>query len=92
MKRIAIITPFILPVPNVSGGAVEELITKLIDQNEQNRGFHIDLYTMDNEKINSDNYKNTDIIKIKKGNITSFADRFCDRMVTLTAWSSAVSA
>lgn len=81
MKRIAIITPFILPVPNVSGGAVEELITKLIDQNEQNRGFHIDLYTMDNEKINSDNYKNTDIIKIKKGSITSFADRFCDRMV-----------
>ena len=40
IKRICIIMPSKLPVPNIKGGAIETLITLLIDQNEIQKKVH----------------------------------------------------
>ena len=34
MKKICLVTPCILPVPAVQGGAIETLVTMLVEQNE----------------------------------------------------------
>ena len=34
MKKIALVLPEVYPVPAVKGGAIEELVTILIEQNE----------------------------------------------------------
>jgi len=62
MKKIAIITPGILPVPSLQGGAVEKLIDNLIDQNEFKGLLKIDVFSISPingikiKKLNS-NYK-----------------------------------
>ena len=35
MKRICIIMPGKLPIPNIMGGAIETLMTLLLDENEK---------------------------------------------------------
>ena len=59
MKKVAIVTPGILPVPAVEGGGVETLIQYLIDQNEENHSLDIDLYTLESNKYNLTKYKHT---------------------------------
>ncbi len=64
MKKVAIVSPMILPVPDVNGGAVEKLITQIIEQNEKRGDIQFDLYTIyDNKIVNK--YKYTNIIQIK---------------------------
>ena len=46
MRRIAIVTPCILPVPATLGGAVEELITRIIKDNEKQNDYLIDLFSV----------------------------------------------
>lgn len=66
MKKLAIFTPEVLPVPAVRGGAVEQLITYLIEGNELNHIYDIDLYTVDDSLLDNISYKYTNLIKIKK--------------------------
>lgn len=47
--KLAIISPNILPVPALDGGAVEELTTYIIEENEESHRYDIDLYTIDND-------------------------------------------
>ena len=70
MKRIAIISPGALPVPAVKGGAVENLITYLVELNEKENKYKIDLYTIYDSKIKNRKYKNTNIIFINKNKIS----------------------
>ena len=63
-KKMALITPGFLPVPAVKGGGGEMLITKLIEQNEVEKKFDIDLYTIEDKQINTKKYKQTNIIFI----------------------------
>lgn len=65
MKKIAIISPGRLPVPAVKGGAVENLITYILEGNEKNKTFDIDLYTIYDKDIDVNKYSNTKIISIK---------------------------
>ena len=46
--KLAISAPNVLPVPALDGGAVEELTTYIIEENEQKHLYDIDLYTIDN--------------------------------------------
>ena len=78
MKRIAIIAPCILPVPATKGGAVEELITRLIDDNELNNCFSIDLYTLDDNDIDRA-YTHTRIIPVKETIVNRIINRFSDK-------------
>ena len=61
--KIAILTPGFLPVPAINGGAIESLITNLIDLNEIEHEFYIDIFTCDS--LQSFSYQYTSIIKIK---------------------------
>lgn len=70
MERIAIISPGALPVPAVKGGAVENLITYLLELNEQENKYKIDLYTIYDSKIKNIKYKNTNIISVNKNKIS----------------------
>ena len=79
MKKIAIIAPCILPVPASKGGAVEELITCIVDQNEISKQYVIDLYTITDSSYNLKKYSYTNIIPISLDIITSKMDRVCDK-------------
>lgn len=66
MLKLAIFSPNILPVPALDGGAVEELTTYIIEENEKKHVYDIDLYTIDNDnRLSNFKYKYTNIIRIK---------------------------
>ncbi|WP_214756199.1 glycosyltransferase family 4 protein [Exiguobacterium sp. s157] len=62
--KIGIITPGFLPVPAVKGGAIEMLITNMIEQNEKSGINKIDVYTISSPELNNCNFKHTSIIQI----------------------------
>lgn len=66
IKKLAIFSPGFLPVPDVKGGAIEQLITYFINENEVRYQYDIDLYTIDDILLNDVVYKHTRLIKIKK--------------------------
>lgn len=82
MKKtyIAIITPCILPVPAVLGGAVEVLITNIIEENERRGAYTIDLYTIGHERIQNVKYQYTDMIRIDMSRVTYWTDRILDKL------------
>ena len=80
MKNIAVITPCILPVPAVDGGAVEELITHLIKANESSESLAIDLYSIASDSYSNFLYKNTNIIQIFPSNIKLHIDKYIDAL------------
>lgn len=67
--KLAILTPGFIPVPAVEGGAVEQLITYFVEENEKYHGYDIDLYTVQNPKLNKFNYKYTNLIQVRKRSI-----------------------
>ena len=73
--KIAFITPGFVPVPAVKGGAIERLMTYLIEQNEDANEFDIDLYTVDHPKLANIKFKNTKINKIKLNKIEEIYNR-----------------
>ena len=50
MLKVCLILPKGLPVPNVKGGAIESLVTDLINQNEIEKKLDITVYSIYNEK------------------------------------------
>lgn len=69
LKKAAIITPGILPVPAVNGGAVESLITYIIEGNEDNPQFEFTVFTCPCTKLDQLNYKYTKIIQVSNDGI-----------------------
>lgn len=66
--RIVIATPMQLPVPDVKGGAIERLITMLIEENEKDNLLDIHVISVSDEKAEecADAYKNSTIHYLKK--------------------------
>lgn len=62
--KLAIFTPGFMPVPDVNGGAIEQLITKIIDANEIEKTFDIDIYTKDNVLLNEYKFERTNLIRV----------------------------
>jgi len=81
MEHIAIVTSGILPVPAVKGGAVEVLLTYIIEQNEIKPEFYIDVYTIADENLCGVSYKYTNIIQIKFPIILKLTDKIFDKLV-----------
>ncbi len=79
MKKLAILAPCILPVPASKGGAVEELITCIINQNEISKAFAIDLYTIADSSYSLKSYSCTNIIPISFDSITLKLDKVFDK-------------
>lgn len=67
MKSIAILTAGTLPVPPVKGGAVENLINLLLNENEENAKVEFNVFSIfdKNAVIQSKNYSHTNFIFIK---------------------------
>ena len=78
-KRIAIVTPCILPVPATLGGAVEELITTIISDNETEKDFLIDLYSISDENAKTGSLISTYVINIDYKVPLKIADKFLDK-------------
>ncbi len=79
MKRIAIITPCILPVPASKGGAVEGLITKIINDNERLKDYSIDLFTIADDAGSNNSFSYTNTIKVESSGIIRTIDRLSDK-------------
>lgn len=75
-KRIAIIAPSHLPIPNVKGGAIETLTTALLDENEYQNKFIFDVYSIHDEKavIKSEEYKNSNFYYYNRDWLGSLLD------------------
>lgn len=63
-KRMAVISAGFLPVPAVDGGAGEVLTTEIINGNEINGNYYMDIYTIESSKLDKFDYKNAEIIQI----------------------------
>lgn len=75
MKRIAIVGLNVYPIPCIKGGAIEALMTTLLDQNEKNPTFEFTVYTVKDKQLKKVNeqYKYTRIIEVsEKGLLALF--------------------
>ncbi len=79
MKRIAIITPCILPVPATKGGAVENLISRIVKDNEKRGNYIIDLFTIGHDEALDYSFSYTNLIHIRPSVITKTTDRILDK-------------
>lgn len=66
-KKICLFPTIMFPVPNVKGGAIETLITNIIDENEKENKLDITVISIDDPKAKekSKKYQNTQFIFIK---------------------------
>lgn len=80
MKKIALVLPEVYPVPAVKGGAIEELVTILIEQNEIEQKAEFIVFSMENAEAMeiAKKYKHTKIIYLPR---TTFADRLLNRVI-----------
>ena len=80
MKRIALVLPEVYPVPAVKGGAIEELVTILIEQNEIEKKVEFVVFSMENELAmeKAKEYKYTKMVYIPK---TTLGDRLVNRVL-----------
>lgn len=80
MKKIALVLPEVYPVPAVKGGAIEELVTILIEQNEIEKKVEFVVFSMENEQAmeKAKEYKHTKMVYIPK---TTLWDRLINRVL-----------
>lgn len=80
MKKIALVLPEVYPVPAVKGGAIEELVTILIEQNEIEQKAEFVVFSMEDEKARekANAYRHTKMVYLPK---TNFADRILNRIL-----------
>ena len=80
VKKIALVVPEGLPVPAVKGGAIEELVTILIEENEIKHQAEFYVFSVENEISieRAKNYRYTHMIYLPP---TSLADRIGNRVI-----------
>lgn len=79
MKKVCIVSPMFLPVPPVRGGAIENLINIIIEENEKNKEFFLDIYTIHDKNI-VNKYKQTNIIQIEINPLLFFIQRSINKL------------
>lgn len=79
-EKIALVLPEAGPVPAVRGGAIEELLTILVEQNEIEHRVQFMVFCADNEQARAiaEKYKYSKIIYLPK---TTLADRLINRVI-----------
>lgn len=77
MKNIAIITSGFLPVPATKGGAVENLIVNLLNENEKNKKIKFEIFSIyDQDALNkSKKYENSNFRFIKVNHFIKNIDK-----------------
>lgn len=69
MKRIAIVGLDSFPIPSIRGGAIEDMMTALINKNEINPTFEFTVYTIKDKGLDRVKYQNTKIVQVKNNGI-----------------------
>lgn len=77
LKEIAMITSGFLPVPATKGGAVENLIVNLLDENEKNKTLNFQVFSVYDEKASNEalKYKYTKFKFIKINKFVKMIDK-----------------
>ncbi len=77
MKKIAMITSGFLPVPATKGGAVENLIVNLLNENEKNKKIKFEIFSIyDQDALNeSKKYENSNFRFIKVNPLIKIIDK-----------------
>ena len=77
MKKIAMITSGFLPVPATKGGAVENLIVNLLNENEKNKKIKFEIFSIyDQDALNkSKKYENSNFRFIKVNPFIKIIDK-----------------
>lgn len=83
MKKIALITSGFAPVPAVAGGAVEELTTILINENEKYNKYYFYIFTKYDKRLETYTYKNSDIIQIKISKFSLLFERIVNKVIRI---------
>lgn len=65
MREIIIVGPKEFPIPNVKGGAIQTLVTSLIDENEKEGSVFIHVITCANKELDKLHYRFCELIQIK---------------------------
>lgn len=67
LKKIAIVGPPTYPIPFIKGGAIERLMTILIDENEREHKLDITVYTIYDQDLKTvvENYTHTQVVQAK---------------------------
>lgn len=73
--RVLIISPGVLPVPAIKGGAVEKLIETYINENEKQHRINFTVYTVQDQSNNNLKYKYTEFKYIKNNKLTYKIER-----------------
>lgn len=87
MKKICVILPTKLPIPTVLGGAVEDLVEKIINENEVKYQYDFTIITIFNQKAHelSKKYQHTKFLNfylnMKSYKIKSLLCRICRRLL-----------
>lgn len=79
MKKICLVVGNTLPVPAVMGGAIEELVTVLLEQNEIEKKIELVVFSKANEQAEkmAERYKNSEVIFVPEDN---FIDKVNNRI------------
>lgn len=78
--KIAILTSGFAPVPAVDSGAVEQLTSYLVFDNEKSRDIQFDVYTIADERLNVIKLNNTKIIQINTNKLLSIIEKNINRI------------
>ncbi len=76
LPKILFVSPGYKPVPDIAGGAVEHLMTQIIQENERNPSFKFELITIKDKRLKTDEFKHTRIVQIKDFRRTFFLRTF----------------
>ncbi len=83
MDRVAILSPCVLPVPSVKGGAVEDILTRILKDNRKKKRIKIDLYSICEDKeldLSFECNEYSAIIPVKDNCIIKTADIVRDKL------------
>jgi len=80
MLKCAVVSPGFLPVPAVRGGAVESLITNLIDLNEKDSLYQFDVFSIFDDQINIANYSHSCFHFIKTSKIEQLVMKVTNKL------------
>ena len=83
MLKCAIITPGFLPVPAVDGGAIEMLVTNLIEANEKEEYFDFDIFTIESKNSLNYKYHNCNIKTIKISKFYRLFDKLINKIFSM---------